>query len=177
MVCYPLPDGRMHALQFPWLRQFPPENIIAVSKIQTMIVCTRNQTLLDCAKRTIQYDEFVFIDGDVMPNSRTEAFWDSDADVVCCKAEMPTNHGAWTTENAWHDPLWRCKSIVLERVPLPYYSYTLNNLGTKETCCICQGFARKCRAAGFTTDVSGECGHQMCQTWATSGCKDKDFGE
>lgn len=175
LVCA-LPDGRAHVSQFPWLMQFPAKNVKFVPFIKDMITCTRNQWLNYCAKLAHKpFEEFVFIDGDVMPNNKTYGFWDSDADVVCCKADMPTNHGAWDSPEAWHDPLWRCKADVLTQLPLPYYEYKFNNLGTQEIHCICQGFAKKCRKAGFSVGVSGECGHQMTQTWTSTGCLEKSF--
>lgn len=177
VVVFPLPDTKLHAVQHLWLRRFPLENVFIVPKIQTMITCTRNIYLMECAKQADRYDEFMFIDGDVIPDNRTNAFWESDADVVCCKAEMPSNHTAWSSPLAWHDPLWRCKSKVLQQVPVPYYEYALNNIGTREIHCICMGFAEKCRRAGFSVGVSGECGHQNIGSWQSTGCKHLDFGE
>jgi len=176
VVQFPLPDMRAHVSQDKWLRHFPESSVGGVTKINTMIVCTRNKVLLDCSILAYKpWEEFLFIDGDVEITPASAAFWESDADVVCCKAPMQNPH-SWEYEGAWHDPMWRCKAKVLQSVSLPFYQYTLDNLGTKELKCICQGFADKCRAAGFSVDVSGECGHQNVGSWQTTGCKHRDFG-
>ena len=173
---FPLPDCRSHTTQIKWLRQFPERNLRWVKAIDTMIVCTRNRVLGDCAREAYKpWEEFLFIDGDVEILPASAAFWESDADVVCVKAPMKNPH-SWDSEFAWHDPMWRCKAIVLQTVGLPFYQYTLDNRGEKELKCICQGFADKCRAAGFSVAVSGECGHQNLGSWQNTGCKERDFG-
>lgn len=174
VYCYAYPNNRFNASHFGWLadwRAISPMSIWFQPRVNLNICCTKNQALEWCLEslHTKSFDEFVFVDQDTVFTTGTPAFWDSDADVVCCQADMQDPE-AWLGEKAFHDSLWRVKRHVLEAMRPPYFEFQFNGKGTRQRKCICRSFSDAARKLGFTVERSGTCGHEHDKTWITSGC-------
>lgn len=176
VFCYAYPHNRFHASHFYWLARWAaisPGGIWFQPTVNLNIVCTKNQALEWCLENPAarEFDEFVFIDQDTIYTRETPAFWDSDADVVCCVADMSKDeHNAWGSPLAFHDSLWRVKRKVLETLQPPYFYMQFNGKGTRQVKCICQSFSDAARAKGFSVEQSGKCGHEHEKSWITQGC-------
>lgn len=174
VVCYSYPNHRFHASHFPWLAQVWNLNANSVAwqpRVSGHLVCTKNQMLEHCLESpTSKFaTEFVFVDPDTIYTPESDAFWESDADVVCCEADMQDMR-SWSSPVAFHDSFWRVKRKVLEAMQPPYFYYQLNGKGTRETLCICRSFSDAARKLGFSVERSGKCGHEHNQSWTTNGC-------
>lgn len=174
VVCYSYPGNRFHASHFGWLAEawnIHRQSVMWQPKVNGHIACTKNQILEFC----LEHDsakwatEFVFIDPDIIYTRDSVQFWDSEADVVCCEAEMRCE-GAWDGELAFHDSFWRVKRRVLEAMQPPYFRFQYNGKGTREMYCICRSFSDAARKLGFSVERAGKCGHEQQQSWTTNGC-------
>lgn len=174
VYCYAYPKNRFNATHFSWLadwRATSPNSIWFQPNVNLNLVCTKNQALEWCLESPAarNYDEFVFIDPDTTWTHESTAFWDSDADVVCCEADMQ-DASAWNSPIAFHDSLWRVKRKVIEALTPPYFYFQFNGKGTRQWKCICRSFADAARAKGFSVERSGKCGHDHDKTWTTRDC-------
>lgn len=174
VYCYAYPHNRFHASHFGWLadwRSVNPSSVWFQPTVNLNLCCTKNQAIEWCLENPAarNFDEFVFVDQDTIFTPQTPAFWNSDADVVCCQADMQDPE-AWQGPHAFHDSLWRVKRTVLEAMRPPYFSFQFNAKQTRQVRCICRSFSDAARRLGFTVERSGECGHDHDKTWTTRGC-------
>lgn len=174
VYCYAYPANRFHASHFGWLADWRAVNHTSIwfqPKVNLNLCCTKNQAIEWCLESPAarNFDEFVFVDQDTIWTPQSNAFWDSDADVVCCEADMQ-DADAWEGEFAFHDSLWRVKRRVIEAMQPPYFYFQFNGKGTRQSKCICRSFSDQARALGFSVERSGKCGHAHDETWTTKDC-------
>ena len=55
----------------------------------------------------------------------------------------------WDAPDSFHTGLWRTRPRILEAVGIRPFKWKLNDLGTTTVECLCKGFARRVKAAGF----------------------------
>lgn len=137
-------------------------------KIQRGSYTIRNQV---CARNAIierslatSCKSFIFIDQDVMPGRRTEAFLELDTDVKCCQMEHRSKF-AWTEPTSFHDGLWFTTREVLESITPPWFHHTYNEQHTEMLHCICRSFADNATRAGFTISHGGWAEHDGDKSW------------
>lgn len=124
------------------------------------MVCAYNFGIKHQALRT-NAEQFIFADNDIRPHpQKTAPFLTLTDDVVACEYETENSHRtAWPNGHAFHTGLWRCHRAVLERVEPPWFEPRYKDDGCEWAACLCESFAKKVTAAGFTIAHGGWAGH------------------
>lgn len=153
-----------------WLaKRFPATIGDAVCIDESPYIVARNLAIRDVAlPRADRFEFALFCDNDVTPTCpSTDAFLRLDADVASCDCRMRFR-GAWDSPDAFHTPLWWCRTEVLRRIEAPWFLFRYGPDGCSLRECDCRYFATKVLAAGFSIAHGGHCGHNVEGQW--HGC-------
>ncbi len=106
-----------------------------------------------------RYNEFIFMDKDVIPGPETGPLLTCDADIVGCLCEVE-NMKSWGDPAVFHTPMWRTSRKVLEAIKPPWFQFGYSPDGCTRTECLCGYFGKKALAKGFTIERAGWVHHK-----------------
>jgi len=114
-------------------------------------------------------DQVIFADSDLRPDrQKTAPFIAIEADVVSCVYATDVAHGkAWPENMAFHTGLWRTRHEVLEAIEPPWFQWKYKDDNCNLAACLCESFAEKVVAKGFTIAHGGWAGHTPRRIRAT----------
>ena len=164
------PDGMTALSLTAWLNWIgiPFERIHAHWKDDRDMSCAYNFGVKHLALKYAT-DQIIFADADIRPDpQKTAPFLEIEADVVSCTYTTDASHGeAWPTIMAFHTGLWRTHRTVLEAIEPPWFHWKYKDDGCDLAACLCESFAEKVVAKGFTIAHGGWAGHTPRRIRAT----------
>lgn len=163
------PDHMVNSQLWLWIRlNLKQENI--VTKAHRPYICARNLNVKEEVMPFLDdFDEFLFIDNDMVPSDYTAPFLTADADVVGSRFSGAPD-GAFCDPTSFHLSFFRAKSAVFRKIEPPWFHFKYNKDGTKLTHCSCMYFGDKVRAAGFSVVQAGVATHpSRDSTWCGGG--------
>jgi len=107
---------------------------------------------------------FVFLDNDLLPDTRLDPFWDAMGDVVGAEYTLK-NPAAWSNPNTVHGGAMRIHRRVFAALPQPWFRYVYNEKHTAMTGCECLYFCRNVLNAGFAINRAGFTDHKNLRSY------------
>jgi len=104
------------------------------------------------------FNQFIFADKDIWTSGASDPFLKAKGDVVSCQYDTGQDE-CWDAADSFHTGLWRTKRRVLEAVGIRPFKWKLDELGITAVECLCKGFARRVKAAGFDIAHAGTALH------------------
>jgi len=109
-----------------------------------------NKAIRDLALGS-RFTHFLFIEHDIRPDERTDAFLKAQADVVAGYFPIIAPC-SWRTPTDLHLGLWRTSRSALEKIQPPYVQFSWTADGCDEKQCPCLYLRDKLLAAGLTVE-------------------------
>lgn len=141
-----------------WLWSIGVAEVLVHNYGEGQMDCCYNWSVKLALDSPRKYNQFIFADKDIWPSVLSQPFLEERADVVACKYPTPQKH-SWDAPDAFHTGLWRTKRKVLERVGIRPFQWQLNAEGIASATCLCEPFAERVKACGFTVACAGEAHH------------------
>jgi hypothetical protein len=164
----PMPFGTQQwiADSFPEGQRFQMSKAVPLSAGRNSMI---RDVMLPALASHPDIDWCFFIDNDVtITYPGIDRFLLVEADIVSCGCKMPSDT-AWETEDAFHDHFWKCRPLVLHKIPPPWFEQNLSEDGCDLLGCDCQTFSRKVKQAGLRIAHGGWCSHANARTCCGAG--------